>query len=134
MKMTALPFIDHVGLVIRERASGSSRCTLAVAPHHFNSFGAVHGAALFALADTGMGAALVGTLERGETCATIEVKINYFKPVTGGEIECATDLVHRGRTIAHLESTLTVAGVLVAKANGTYAILRPGRAPADRLG
>jgi len=127
VKAQPLPFVEHVGLSIREQQPGFSRCTLTVEPQHFNSFGAVHGAVIFALADTGMGAALVRTLERGETCATIEIKINYFRPVTGGEIECKTDLVHRGRNIANLESTVKAAGVLVAKANGSYAILRPAR-------
>jgi len=131
VKSSPLPFVDHVGLEVRERRPGFSRCALAVAPQHFNSFGVVHGAVIFALADTGMGAALLGTLEEDETCATIEVKINYFRPVTGGEIECSTDLVHRGRTIANLESNVTVAGMLVAKANGSYAILRTARAGAS---
>src|SRR5205807_824014 len=67
------PFLDHIGLVVREHEPGSSTCSLTVAPFHFNSSGLVHGAVIFALADTGMGAALMGTLEAGETCATVEL-------------------------------------------------------------
>jgi acyl-CoA thioesterase len=120
------PFLDHIGLVVREHEPGSSTCALTVAPFHFNSSGLVHGAVLFALADTGMGAALMGTLEEGETCATVELQINYFKPVQGGELTCTTQLVNRGRTLANLESSIYVGESLVARANGNFAILRRG--------
>jgi acyl-CoA thioesterase len=84
----------------------------------------VHGAVIFALADTGMGAALHATLEKGETCATVELKINYFKPVRGGELTCTSQLVNRGRSLAHLESSVFLDNTLIARANGNFAILR----------
>ncbi|MEP6738773.1 MAG: PaaI family thioesterase [Caldimonas sp.] len=125
MSNSSFAFIEHVGLVIEEQRTGFSRCSLQVGPHHFNSSGVVHGAVLFTLADTGMGAALFPGLKEGEKCATIEVKINYFKPVFAGPIVCTTELVNRGKSVAHLESSVSVDGVLVAKASGTYAIFRP---------
>lgn len=118
------PFLDHIGLVLREHEAGSSTCSLTVAPFHFNSSGLVHGAVLFALADTGMGAALIKTLEDGETLATIDLKITYFKPVRGGDLTCITQLVNRGRTIASLESSIHCGESLVARASGNFAILR----------
>lgn len=116
------PFVDHVGARIVNTAPDGSVLTLAVQPQHFNSFGVVHGGVLFTLADTGMGAALLPTLEPTQACATIEIKINYFRPALRGDIECRTQLVHRGRRTACLESTLAVDGTLVAKATGTFAI------------
>jgi acyl-CoA thioesterase len=118
------PFVEHVGMQIDERRSGHSKCSLLVAPQHFNSTGVVHGAALFTLADTGMGAALYPTLADGEICATIEIKITYFKPVFGGTIECTSELINRGKSVAHLESALYAGGVLVAKASGNFSIFR----------
>jgi acyl-CoA thioesterase len=59
------PFVEHVGVVIEEQRAGFSGCALAVAPHHFNTFGVVHGGVMFTLADTGMGAALGGRLQVG---------------------------------------------------------------------
>jgi len=120
------PFAERLGLQFVERARGRSRCTLAVGPEHHNPHGVAHGAVLFALADSGMGAALYPTLDPGEICATIEVKINYFKPVVSGTLDCVTELVNRGKTVANLESSLYLDGKLVAKANGNYAIFRPG--------
>jgi acyl-CoA thioesterase len=127
------PFVDHVGMRIDEHAPGRSRCSLSIGPEHFNSAGTVHGAVLFTLADTGMGAALYPALEAGARCATIEIKINYFKPVTGGTLVCESTMVHRGRTLANLEANLFIGDDLVAKANGSFAIQPPpaGAAPAS---
>jgi acyl-CoA thioesterase len=119
------PFLDHIGLVVREHGAGSSTCVLTVQPFHRNSSGLVHGAVLFALADTGMGAALYPTLEEGDACATIELKISYFKPVHEGELVCTSTLVHRARTVAHLESSIHLDGTLVARASGHFAVVRP---------
>lgn len=122
------PFADLIDLRVVERSAGASRLALTVIADHLNPHGVAHGAVLFALADTGMGAALYPTLAEGEICATIEIKINYFRPVTGGEVVCTTELVNRGRSLANLESKLFVGDRLVAQANGNYAIFMP-RAP-----
>ena len=119
------PFADHIALVVAEQRGGYSRLTLQVAPHHLNPHGVVHGAVLFALADTGMGSALYPTLAVGESCATIEVKINYFRPVRQGLLSCETTLVNRGKSVANLESRVMLDGKVIASANGNYAILRP---------
>jgi len=121
------PFVEQLGLKFEDRRSGHSKCTLAVTGKHHNPHGVVHGAVIFAMADTGMGAALYPTLEAGEICATIEVKINYFKPVASGVLSCVTELVNRGKTVANLESSIYLGETLVAKANGNYAIFRPGK-------
>jgi acyl-CoA thioesterase len=125
------PYVEQLGIRWSGRpAGGRSRCTLAVAEAHHNPHGVVHGAVLFAMADTGMGAALYPTLDAGEICATIEVKINYFKPVVSGELACVTELVNRGKTVANLESSIYLDETLVARANGNYAIFRPGKSAA----
>lgn len=118
------PFAELIGLTLHpDSEAGFSRCELRLAPRHLNPHGVVHGAVLFALADTGMGAALYTTLAPAEQCATIEVKINYFKAVCAGTLVCETRIVHRGRRLANLESQLHCDGVLLAQANGNYAIL-----------
>jgi acyl-CoA thioesterase len=119
------PFADLIDLRTEEQADGRSRLSLVVAPAHLNPHQVVHGAVLYAMADTGMGAALYPSLAAGEICATIEIKINYFKPVSAGTLSCITQVVNRGRTVANLESRLFVGDMLVAQANGNYAIFTP---------
>jgi acyl-CoA thioesterase len=115
-------FIEHVGVELHESGPGTSIATLQVRVHHFNTVGVVHGGAIFTLADTGMAAALIPDLEEGEACATSNLTINYFRPVLSGPIVCTSRIVNRGRTLANIEGECHVAGKLVARANGTWAV------------
>ena len=119
------PFAELIDLRIEEQHAGHSRVTLPVTGVHLNPNKVVHGAVIYALADTGMGAALYPTLAEGEICATIEIKINYFRPVVSGRLVCDTELINRGRTVANLESRVYLDGKLVASANGNYAVFAP---------
>jgi acyl-CoA thioesterase len=119
-----LPFVEHVGMRIEEQHEGRSVCKLDVQNYHLNSTGVVHGGVLFTLADTGMGAALYPTLAIDELCATIEVKINYFKPVLSGSMVCSSEIVNRGKSVANIESCVYSGDVLVAKANGSFSIFK----------
>jgi acyl-CoA thioesterase len=119
-----LPFVEHVGMRIDEQRAGHSKCTLTVADYHRNSTGMIHGGVMITLADTSMGAALYPTLDPTEICATIEIKINYFKPITSGDIVCVGEIVNRGKAVANLEACVSAGDVLVAKANGSFSIFK----------
>lgn len=119
------PFAELIGLAVEDQRRGFSKCTLVAAAHHLNPHNVVHGAVLYALADTGMGMALYPTMKEDEICATIEIKINYFKPVVAGLITCTTALVNRGKTVANLESKIFSGETLLAQANGNYSIFVP---------
>ena len=119
------PFAELIDLRIADERAGFSRLELTVTTDHLNPHRVVHGAVVYAMADTGMGAALYPTLDEGEICATIEIKISYFRPVQEGRLRCVTQLVNRGRTIANLESRVYRDTTLVAQANGNYAIFAP---------
>lgn len=91
---------------------------------HMNPHGVVHGAVIYALADTGMGGALTSQLEEGEICSTIEIKINYFRPALAGRLSCRTEIVNKGRKTAMMESTVSDAKErLIAMAMGTFMII-----------
>lgn len=118
------PYAELIGLRFESSDEGRSLCTLPVTGQLLNPHGVLHGGAVYAMADTGMGAALYTTLEPGEICATIEIKINYFRPVTDGELQCDASLVYRGRSVANLDAAVYAENRLVAKANGSFAIFR----------
>jgi len=121
------PVADHVGFTLEPAEPGHSTGRLRIQPEHLNPNGVLHGAVLYAMADTGMGAAVFPTLAPGELCATIEVKMTYFKAIVRGEVVCRTVLVNRGKRVAYLESSAYAGEVLLAKASGTYAIFTPSR-------
>ncbi|MCG6910540.1 MAG: PaaI family thioesterase [Deltaproteobacteria bacterium] len=119
------PFAELIGLAFESVHQGRSLCRIQIHEKLFNPHCVVHGSVMTALADTGMGGALYPLLEEGESCATIELKITYFKPVREGTLECSTQLLHKGSTVAALESEIFCDATLVAKASGTYAIFHP---------
>ncbi len=118
------PFGDLIGLQFLKCEGGQSRCTLEVEQRLLNPHGAVHGGVLYSMADTGMGGAMYTVMERDELCATIEIKITYFKAVRSGTMVCDTRIISRGRRTAALESEITNDGRLVAKASGTFSVFR----------
>ena len=119
-----LRFVHHVGMKIDEATAGHARGSLEISDMHRNGTGVAHGGALFTLADTCMGAALYNSLEPGEICATIEIKIGYFKPVFDGTLVCEATLLNKGKSVASLEATIRNGNQLVSKASGTFAIFR----------
>lgn len=116
------PFAELIGLIFTKHENGSSQCSLNIEKKLMNPHGVLHGGVMYSMVDTGMGAALYSLLEENESCATIEVKINYFKPVKEGVLICNTKVIHKGRSISVLESEIINKEKLVAKAFGTFSI------------
>ena len=119
------PFADLIGLEIIEASPGHSLCELDVTPHLMNPTGVLHGGITYSLADTGMGVAIYKSLEKGQRCATIEIKITYLIPVVSGRLICETQLIQRGRRFAFVESEIRNGDRIVAKASGTFVINNP---------
>lgn len=117
-------FVHHVGMRIDEAGPGFSRGSITIEERHRNGTGVAHGGVLFTLADTCMGAALFSSLEPGEICATIEIKIGYFKPVFEGTLVCNATVINKGKSVASLEATIHNGDQLVSKASGTFSIFR----------
>jgi acyl-CoA thioesterase len=121
------PFAELLGFAVTAREKGICRVELDVRSAHMNPHGLVHGAVLYALADTGMGGALSSVLDEGEICSTIEIKINYLRPWKSGALRCESRVVSRGRTTATLQSDLHDGDDRhLALATGTFAILQAG--------
>ena len=117
------PFADLIGLTVEQQGDGSSTLLLPVDGRHLNPHGVVHGAVIYAMADTGMGAALYSVLDAGYACATIDISISYFRPVVDGQLRCQTVVENKGRTVAHLTARITQNDKLVAQASGNFAII-----------
>ena len=98
-------------------------------PEHANPMGTLHGGVFCDLADASMGLAWSSGLNEGETCTTIELKINFFRPVWGGKLIADGRVVRRGKTLGYVESEVRDAeGRLVAKASSSLMTLRGDQA------
>jgi acyl-CoA thioesterase len=118
------PFAEMIGFYFTKLGKKSSQCVLELNEKLFNPHKVLHGGVLYSMADTGMGGALYPLLEKDELCATIEVKISYFKPVRSGTVTCDTEVINKGKTTATMESEIKNNDTLVAKASGTYSIFK----------
>ena len=116
-------FAELVGFDVSTDGSGVGNGRLTIQDRHLNPNGVVHGGVLFTLIDTAMGAALMLCLDEGDICATIQISMNYLKPVVSGVVECQVHVVNRGRRFANLHGELYVGEKLVGTADGNFAIV-----------
>jgi len=87
--------------------------------------GVAHGGAIFSPADAAVAVALLGLIDRNETLLTIEMKINYIKPISEGDIIAEAKIVHRGgRTAIGDVEVRNSNGDLIAKCLATYMIIK----------
>ena len=124
----AWPFAEMLGLRPKSIGEGRARFELDVGARHLNPNGTLHGGVIYSVADTAMGAALFSRLEPGEQCATLEIKMNYLVPVTGGSIAAEAVVVARTKRVGVIEAKVYGDGdTLVALATGTFYIQAPRR-------
>ncbi len=124
-----VPVAQLIGFEAKEIADGHAIVTLAAGQQHANPMGTLHGGILCDIADAAMGMAFASTLAPGESFTTIELKINFFRPVWEARLLAEGKVVRRGSTIAYIECEITdEGGRLVAKAASTCMALRGERA------
>jgi len=86
--------------------------------------GTVHGGVLCDIADAAMGFAFATTLAEGESFTTIELKINYLRPVWKARLRATGRIVKRGRKIGLVDCDVADEnGALVARASSTCMVL-----------
>ena len=117
-------FAELVGFEVFPESDGTGKGQLTVSERHLNPNGVVHVGALFTLVDTAMGASLMRRLEEGEICATLQISMNFLRPVVGGAVECEARVVNKGRRFANVRGELYVQKKLVGTADGNFAIMR----------
>ncbi len=119
------PIARLLGIRVISLVPGESHLELDAGPQHANPMGTLHGGVLCDLADLAMGAAYASTLERGETFTTLELKINFLRPVWREKLLAIGKIVNRGRTVGMVECEITDSqGRIVAKVTSTCMTLQ----------
>ena len=89
-----------------------------VNPMFFNPQGTLHGGLIATVMDISMGHLLHKTSGMG---ATIEMKIQYLRPVRQGRVTCEGRFIKKGRSLSFMESCLMDSdGKLAAIATATW--------------
>src|SRR5436190_23296868 len=119
------PVATLLGFTITARQSGQAVVEFEATARHANPMGTLHGGVLCDIADSAMGMAYASTLEEGESFTTLELKINFLRPVRSAHLIAEGTIVQRGRTAGMTECSVTDQdGRLIAKATSTCLTLR----------
>ena len=114
-----------IGMEMVEVGEGTATFELVAGPQHWSPPGNLHGGILCDLADAAMGCANATRLGPGEAFTTVELKINFLKPVWEGRLRAVGSVVKAGRTVALTDCRVTdEQGSLVAYATSTCMTLR----------
>ena len=92
----------------------------------YNPMGTVHGGWTSAVLDSAMGCAVHSTLKPGQAYTTVELKVNFVRPLLEktGPVRCEGKIVHSGGRLATSEGRLIDAdGKLIAHGSETCMIL-----------
>jgi uncharacterized protein (TIGR00369 family) len=124
-EMPPPPVARLVGFHLASVKPGEAVIELEAGEAHANPMGTLHGGILCDIADAAMGMAFGATLGEGESFTTLELKINFLKPVWKARLKAIGRVVKQGRTIGLIECDVTdEQGNLVARAVSTCMILR----------
>jgi uncharacterized protein (TIGR00369 family) len=114
-------FTRDLGLESRQLSQGRYEVTLDLQPRHLSRAERVHGGVLFSMLDTALGRAVLSALPEGRGCATVEIKINYFRPVQSGRVRAEGRLCELTRSLGYSEGeVVNEEGKVLARASGTF--------------
>jgi uncharacterized protein (TIGR00369 family) len=112
------PICLLVGFVIVEVEEGRVVFELDPGEHLYNPFSVLHGGVTSGLLDAATGSAVHSTLPAGVGSTSIEIKVNYIRPIIKetGLIRCEAKILHAGNTIVVAE------GKVIDGENKLYAV------------
>jgi uncharacterized protein (TIGR00369 family) len=120
-----VPVAKLIGFHVTSLEPGKAVVEFEAGEQHANPMGTLHGGVLCDIADAAMGMAYAANLGDGETFTTLELKINFLKPVWNARLRATGEVVKQGHTVGLVEcDILDDGGSLVARASSTCLTLR----------
>ena len=120
-RWNACGYYRTVGMRVTRADAEGSEFTLDVTPALLQGYGTAHGGAIAGLLDAAMALAILGRLDEGEGCATVEMKLNYTGPAPPGRLLARGRVLHQGRrTVVAAAEADDEQGRMVACAQGTF--------------
>jgi uncharacterized protein (TIGR00369 family) len=121
----APPIGRLLGFVLKVIEPGRAVFEMKADERHHNPMGTLHGGVYCDLADAAMGYAYASTLAEGETFTTVELKINFFRPVRKGKLTAEARVIRAGSNLGYVECDVRDGeGEFVARAASTCMKLR----------
>ena len=92
----------------------------------YNLLGSVHGGWGASILDTALALSVLSTLEADQGFTTVDIRINYLRPITvgTGEVTAIGNVIQSGRKIAYVEAKLVdEKGKMLAHGTGSLLIM-----------
>ena len=104
----APPIAETLDFGMVEVSAGKCVFTGTPSRKHYNPSGTVHGGFAATLLDSAMGCAVHTLVPQGKGFTTLEIKINYVRPMIEGmgEVRCEAAIINIGRTVATSEGKI----------------------------
>ena len=119
------PIGKLLGLKLLRAENGMAEIEFVADERHANPAGTLHGGVLSDIADAAMGLAYYTTLAADESLATVELKINFLRPVWKATLRAKARVVHAGKFVGLVEcDILDERQRLIARASSTCMTLR----------
>lgn len=123
------PIAQLIGFKLVGAKHGEALVDFEAGNKHANPMGTLHGGVLCDVADAAMGIAFASTLADDESFTTLELKINFLRPVWNEKLHAVGKVVSRGKTVGLTECNITnSAGALIARSTSTCMVLRGEKA------
>jgi uncharacterized protein (TIGR00369 family) len=98
----APPIAETLDFTMVEVSAGKCVFTGNPSRKHYNPSGTVHGGYAATLLDSAMGCAVHTLVPQGKGFTTLEIKVNYVRPMLDGtgEVRCEAQIINMGKTVA----------------------------------
>ena len=125
-ELPAPPVAGLVGFTVVSVEPGRVTCRMETSGDKpANPMGTVPGGILCDIADAAMGLSHASLLQDGESFTTLELKMNFLRPVWNATLTAVGEVVKAGSTVSMVECTITdERDRMVAKASSTCLTLR----------
>ena len=119
-----------LGMEVVEIGPGTTTIKIETSKElHANQQGTIHGGLISELADAAIGTAHSTFIAEGESFTSIELKINFYRPVFGGVLTAKAHPLQKGRNVSHYFCEVqNTEGKTVAVATSTIMTLYGERA------
>ncbi|WP_312334610.1 PaaI family thioesterase [Sphingobacterium sp.] len=101
------PISKTLGINIIEIGLGTATVQINTTKEkHSNQQGTMHGGLLCELADAAIGTAHSTLIQEGETFTSVELKINFYRPVFGDILTAKASPLHSGKNLNHYQCNI----------------------------
>ena len=126
-KVSPPPVAQLLGLKVTDFCEGCTTVEMEATEKHWNPMKVLSGGIYCDLADIAMGFSFLTTLNKDELFTTVDLRMNYLKPVTTGKLIASSKIIKRGKRLGYIECEIVNdQGKLVAKASSTCIVQKRG--------